>query len=293
MSAPAEPQPLEVLARDLERLERVTTGWDTEKRAAVEAIKQTVEQLHREALVRLIRALKDDPAARPALVRAVDDEWVRTILSYHGLLRTPAATAVRDRLESALAKVRPTLTAHGGNVELAELEAGAVALRLVGTCDGCAFAGTTSRELIEVEVKKACPELTSVRFVTGGASAGAAADSLVTLKRSRAAHDVCALDEVPTGGALFRTVAGTSLLLSRVGDEVRAYPNACPHLGMPLDDAEIADGVLTCRYHGFRYQLDTGESLTVAEIALPRLPVEISGGRVRVDVGRVALRGAS
>ena len=285
----ADAPSLEVLARDLERLERVTTQWGTEQRAAVEAIKQTVEQLHKQALIRLIRALKDDPAARAALVRAVDDDWVRTILTYHGLLRAPAAAGVRARLDAALAKVRPTLTAHGGDVEVAALEPPTVALRLVGTCDGCAFAGTTSRELIQVEVQRACPELATVQFVTAGAGAG----GLVPLgKRPRAALEVCAIGEVPERAALFRQVGGASLLLTRVGDDVRAYPNACPHLGMPLDDAEIKDGVLTCRYHGFQYLLATGESLTVADVALPSLPVELDAGRVRVDVGRAALRGA-
>lgn len=283
----SEPPTLEGLARDLERLERVTSQWETERRATVEAIRQTVEQLHKEALARLIRALKDDPGARPALVRAAQDEWVNAILTFHGLLRAPGAAGIRERLDAALAKVRPTLAAHGGNVELVSLEGDAVTLRLVGTCDGCAFAGTTSREVIETEVKRACPELATVQFARGAA----AADALVPLGKRRAALDVCAVSEVPERGALFRTVGDQALLLTRVDDDVRVYPNACPHLGMPLDDAQVENGVLTCRFHGFQFELATGESLTVAEIALPRLPVEIAAGRVRVDVGRVALRG--
>lgn len=277
--------PLEHLARDLERLERIATQWETERRATVEAIRQTIEQMHREALIRLVRTLKDDPAAKPALVRAVDDPWVRAIFEYHGLLRAP--TTVRQRLETALAKVRPTLAAHGGNVEIASLEERTLTLRLVGTCDGCAFSGTTSREVIEVEVRAACPELETIQFARP-----AATSSLVTLGK-RTAHDVCRIDEVPERGALFRVVADTALLLTRTADSVKAYPNACPHLGMPLDDAEIANGVLTCRYHGFQFDLATGESLTVRDIALPPLPVELDGDRVRVDIGRTALRGAS
>lgn len=292
MNEPAlAPDELEVLARDLERLERVTTAWETEKRATVEAIRGTVEQLQAEAFRRLIRALREDEAARAALVRAVDDPWVRAVLTYHGILRAPApAVSLDERLQGALARVRPALTAHGGDVRIDELSPPRAVLRLVGTCDGCAFSGTTSRDLVEVEVKKACPELSVVEVVTGGSGA-TGGDGLVAL-RTREAHDVCALDEVPAGGAVFHAVAGRSIFLSRVGDEVRAYPNACAHLGMPLDDGEIVDGTITCRYHGFRYLLDTGECTTVREVALPQLPTSIVDGRVRVDLGRAAMRGA-
>ncbi len=287
-SPPSAERSLEELARDLERLERVTSQWPTEQRAAAEAIRQTVEQLQREAFRRLVRALKDDPAALPALRRAADDEWVRAVLTYHGILRAPEPVGLEARLQEALARIRPSLAQHGGNLELVSLAPPKVTLRWVGTCDGCAFSGTTSRELVEVEILRACPELTKVELVTGAAAGG-----LISLGGKPRAVEVCALDEIPRAGALFRTVAGVGLVLARAGAEVRAYPNACPHLGMPLDDGEVVDGVLTCRYHGFRYALDSGECLTVPEIALARLPVEVADGRVRVDLGRLRKQGAA
>jgi nitrite reductase/ring-hydroxylating ferredoxin subunit/Fe-S cluster biogenesis protein NfuA len=281
----AEAPSLERLARELERLERITTQWETQQRATLEAIRSTQDSLQGEALRRLIKALKDDPQAKPALLRAVDDEWVRALLGYHGILRTPTGPApLAERLQAALVKLRPGLQQHGGDVELVALEPPEVSLRLVGSCDGCAFAGTSTKEQIESEIKRACPELQQVRFTHGG-------NTLVPLRTPRKAHDVCAVDEVPEGGALFREAQGVSLLLTRVGEEVRAFPNACPHLGMPLDDAEIKGGIITCRYHGFRYALADGECLTAPEIALARLPVSQQAGRVLVDVGPSALRG--
>lgn len=287
---------LETLARELERLERVTAQWPTEQRAAVEAIRTTIEQLQREAFVRLVRALRADPAAMPALRRSIEDEWVRAVLTYHGILRAPPPAAtdqapLAQRLSEALVRIRPTLAAHGGDLELVQLAPPAVTLRWNGTCDGCAFAGTTSRELVEVEIRKACPELTTIELVTGGR--GASDAGLIALGTRPRAHDACGLDEIPEQGALFRTVGGVGLLLTRAGAEIRVYPNACPHLGMPLDDGEIADGVLTCRYHGFAYLLSTGECLTVPEIALARLPVQLEGQRVMVDLGRLRRKGAA
>ncbi|MBK8234748.1 MAG: NifU family protein [Deltaproteobacteria bacterium] len=281
-----DPASLELLARELERLERVTVQWEPEKRAAVEAIRRTVDQITEEALRRLIRLVREDTAARPALVRAASDPWVHSVLTYHGLVRAP----VTDRLARALARVRPTLASHGGDIEVERCEPPRVRLRLVGTCDGCAFAGTTSRELVEVAVRDDCPELTEIEII--GASHGASTgDGLVALRSGREAHDVCGFDELHEGKPTFRSVGKVALMLTRVGDEARAYPNACAHLGMPLDDAPVENGIISCRYHGFRYALDSGECLTVREIALPRLPVAVIDGRVRVDLGRTALRG--
>lgn len=286
--APA-PASIELLARELERLERVTTQWEPEKRAAVEAIRKTIDQINEEALRRLIRTIREDAGARPALVRAASDPWVHTVLAYHGLVRAP----IGERLDRALARVRPTLAAHGGDIEVELCAPPRVRLRLVGTCDGCAFAGTTSRDLVEVAVRQDCPELTEIEIVGASHASAAAGDGLVALRAGREAHDVCGFDELREGEPTFRTVGKVALMLTRVGEEARAYPNACAHLGMPLDDAPVESGVIVCRYHGFRYALETGECLTVREIALPRLPVVVVGGRVRVDLGRTALRGGA
>jgi nitrite reductase/ring-hydroxylating ferredoxin subunit/Fe-S cluster biogenesis protein NfuA len=286
--AQPEHDSLERLARELERLERITTQWATEQRATVEAIRTTTDAIQKEALRRLVRTLKDDEQARPALLRAAQDEWVRALLSYHGILRAPAPEKpLAERLQAALATVRPALEQHAGNVELVGLDQDHVTLRLVGSCDGCAFAGTGTKEQIEAEIKRVCPEIERVTFSNGAAFSG---DKLVELRPTRKAHDVCAASEVPANGALFRDVQGVSLLLTRQGETVRAYPNACPHLGMPLDDAALLDGVISCRYHGFKFVLASGECLTAPEVALQPLPVQVRDGRVHVDLGRSALR---
>ena len=43
-------------------------------------------------------------------------------------------------------------------------------------------------------------------------------------------------------------------------DEVFAHPALCPHLGGPLDEAEIRDGYLVCPWHGYRFSLADGRN---------------------------------
>lgn len=54
--------------------------------------------------------------------------------------------------------------------------------------------------------------------------------------------------------------AGQSILVSCDYDgQVYACANVCPHLGTPLTDGSVADGVLTCTQHKSSFDLSTGE----------------------------------
>jgi nitrite reductase/ring-hydroxylating ferredoxin subunit len=72
------------------------------------------------------------------------------------------------------------------------------------------------------------------------------------------------------------------LLLSRSGSRVSCFENACAHLGMPLDDAEVKDGVITCSQHGFQFLIESGECLTVPQVQLQTHGARVSGARVEV-----------
>ena len=75
-----------------------------------------------------------------------------------------------------------------------------------------------------------------------------------------------------------------SVLVTVAKGEPRAYRNACAHLGMPLDAGSVADGVLTCPYHGFQFVLASGECLTAPSVQLPSYPTRVQDGRILVQV---------
>jgi len=73
---------------------------------------------------------------------------------------------MRERVEQALAKVRPALRADGGDVELVEVTPeGVVRVRLTGACKGCPMAGQTLRLGVERMVLKEVPEAVRVEAV--------------------------------------------------------------------------------------------------------------------------------
>jgi len=70
---------------------------------------------------------------------------------------------MKEKIEKALDKIRPSLRADGGDVELVEVgENGVVKVRLKGACGGCPMSQLTLKMGIERILKKEVPEVTSV-----------------------------------------------------------------------------------------------------------------------------------
>lgn len=76
--------------------------------------------------------------------------------------------------------------------------------------------------------------------------------------------------------------ASVIVILSRGG--LRAFRNACAHVGLPLDrgvcDAEA--GTITCPWHGFRFDSESGECLTAPQCQLEPFPLRVTDGFVWV-----------
>lgn len=90
------------------------------------------------------------------------------------------------------------------------------------------------------------------------------------------------------GRCLAVVVEGRGLAIFRVGGTLRAVTDRCPHNGMPLRDGELRGGVLTCRWHGWSFDLETGLPPGAdPDAAGPRVctyPVRAVEGRVWVGL---------
>jgi Fe-S cluster biogenesis protein NfuA len=67
-----------------------------------------------------------------------------------------------DKVEAALAHIRPQLMADGGNIELVGVNNGTVTVRLTGACHGCPMAAMTMKEGVERVIKEQVPEVVEV-----------------------------------------------------------------------------------------------------------------------------------
>jgi len=69
---------------------------------------------------------------------------------------------MKEKVEAALAKVRPMLLTDGGDVQLIDVTDGVVKVKLTGACGGCPMATMTLKGGIERALKQEVPEVKEV-----------------------------------------------------------------------------------------------------------------------------------
>lgn len=95
--------------------------------------------------------------------------------------------------------------------------------------------------------------------------------------------DVTDESSVPATGSLGVEAGGIPILLTRVDGAVAALVDRCTHRGAPLHEGDVADGCVTCPWHGSVFDLSDGAVVSgPATRPQPVFEVDIRGGRVFV-----------
>ncbi len=58
-----------------------------------------------------------------------------------------------------------------------------------------------------------------------------------------------------------------------IDGELVAHSLVCPHMLGPLDEADVENGCVECPWHGYRFDVRTGESSDGRRLRLPRAPL--------------------
>jgi Fe-S cluster biogenesis protein NfuA len=72
---------------------------------------------------------------------------------------------MKEKVQKIIDKIRPTLQADGGDVELIDVVDGIVSVKLQGACAGCPMSQMTLKNGIERLVKQELPEIKSVEKI--------------------------------------------------------------------------------------------------------------------------------
>lgn len=285
MSTITEPEAhtdeLERLAAAADRAAEAAAALEGPAREAALALRDAVEALHKTALVRVVRRLREDPRGKELLFELVDDPLVYAVLVRHGIVRlSPAARAAR-----VVEHIRPYVQSHGGDVELVEVRDGAVYLRLHGSCNGCSVAAVTLREGVEEALRANLPEIRAVELVAAEPGpALIALDSVGVRDRMAGWVEGPPVAEVPAGSMRRLQTPQADILLVNLGGSLSAYRNACAHQGLPLDGGLLdpAGGTITCPWHGFCFDGRTGECLTAPQAQLEPFALRVEAGQIWV-----------
>ena len=154
----SEPDLAAIGARIERLLVELRVGADPRRTADIDELLRLVTELYGAGLARVVEVVG---AVAPDAMDALSaDELLSGLLALHDL----HPDALTTRVERALEGVRPLLARHGGDVELVDLDpdAGAVLLRLLGSCDGCPSSAMTLQHAVERAILDAAPEIGTV-----------------------------------------------------------------------------------------------------------------------------------
>jgi Fe-S cluster biogenesis protein NfuA/nitrite reductase/ring-hydroxylating ferredoxin subunit len=206
----------------------------------------------------------------------LNDNVIRGLLLIHDL----HPTSLENRLKEALAKVRPYLQSHGGNVELLSFENDFARLSLVGSCQSCPSSAVTLELAIRQSIEDACPDLAG--FEVEGIAPREDPD--VGPKKEATWTEVENAARLEDGDLITVDLAGHHLVICRVNQHLYAYRDRCPECNGPLHLGVLTVSTLACR-SGHRFSvLEAGRCLDQPAIHLEPFPLIGENGTVRVSV---------
>jgi nitrite reductase/ring-hydroxylating ferredoxin subunit/uncharacterized membrane protein len=99
------------------------------------------------------------------------------------------------------------------------------------------------------------------------------------------AAEVGASTDFPEGELRRVSANGMAVLMVRRGGQLFAVSNTCSHAGGPLDEGSLDGMVVTCPWHGSRFDVRSGRVCGgPATFSVPALHVIEAGGRVTVEL---------
>jgi nitrite reductase/ring-hydroxylating ferredoxin subunit len=92
-------------------------------------------------------------------------------------------------------------------------------------------------------------------------------------------------NELKPGECKTVEVEGTPVAVYNVGGRYYATHNTCPHRGGPLGEGSLEGDVVTCPWHGFRYNVTNGQCLGPnPALKVAAFPVSTHGSDLMVEL---------
>ncbi len=95
---------------------------------------------------------------------------------------------------------------------------------------------------------------------------------------------VAAVTELAPGQGKTVDAGGTAIALFNVGGTFHAIGNACRHRGGPLGEGTLEKSVVTCPWHGWEYDVTTGELVKYAEGSVPAYRLQVRGDDIFIEL---------
>jgi nitrite reductase (NADH) small subunit len=95
---------------------------------------------------------------------------------------------------------------------------------------------------------------------------------------------IAAVDDCPPGEAREYVVQDRIIALFQVDGRFYALDGICPHQGGPLGRGTVCGGIVTCPWHGWQFDVVTGQHQAKGSLQQPGFPVKVEGQDIFVAV---------
>ena len=95
---------------------------------------------------------------------------------------------------------------------------------------------------------------------------------------------VATKSEIAPGTSKRIEASGKEIALFNVDGNFFAIDETCPHRGGPLSEGFVEEGVLTCPWHGWQFQLASGECLTDPGTCQTKYEVKVEGDDIFISI---------
>jgi nitrite reductase (NADH) small subunit len=95
---------------------------------------------------------------------------------------------------------------------------------------------------------------------------------------------VAMLSEIQPDSCRSVKANGLGVALCNVGGTIYALDNTCPHAGGPLGEGALKGELVECPWHGWRYNVRTGERPENPDFKVACYPVQLEGDIILVSI---------
>ena len=90
--------------------------------------------------------------------------------------------------------------------------------------------------------------------------------------------------DIPEGRGKVVTLEGNVIALFNAGGTFHAIDNTCKHRGGPLGEGELDGSQVTCPWHGWQYDVTTGQCITNPAVTQKKCNVKVEGEDILVEI---------
>jgi nitrite reductase (NADH) small subunit len=93
------------------------------------------------------------------------------------------------------------------------------------------------------------------------------------------------MEELPPGTVRELYIEGKAVAVANVGGKIYAINNTCLHRGGPLGQGLLEGKVVTCPWHGWQFDVTSGQAVQNPAAGVDCYAAEIRGQDVFIDLG--------